>query len=98
MYEDVVKNELTKSMNVHISPFNAAYQKNYNTQHVLLRLLGEWRAYLDNHKTMGEIFMDFTVAFMFRIIFLLAKLAAYGFDDNLILYMHSYLLHRKQWV
>ena len=29
---------------------------------------------------------------------LLAKLAAYGIDDNLILYIHSYLLNRKQWV
>ena len=26
---------------------------------------------------------------------LLAKLAAYGIDDNLILYIHSYLLNRK---
>ena len=29
---------------------------------------------------------------------LLAKLAAYGIDDNLILYIHSYLLNRKQSV
>ena len=29
---------------------------------------------------------------------LLAKLAAYGIDDSLILYIHSYLLNRKQCV
>ena len=29
---------------------------------------------------------------------LLPKLAAYGIDDNLILYIHSYLLNRKQCV
>ena len=29
---------------------------------------------------------------------LLAKLAAYGIDYNLILYMHSYLSNRKQCV
>ena len=29
---------------------------------------------------------------------LLAKLAAYGIDDNLILYTHSYLFNRKQRV
>ena len=29
---------------------------------------------------------------------LLAKLAAYGIDDNLLLYTHSYLLNRKQCV
>ena len=29
---------------------------------------------------------------------LFTKLAAYGIDDNLILYIHSYLLNRKQCV
>ena len=29
---------------------------------------------------------------------LLPKLAAYGIDDNLILYLHTYLLNRKQYV
>ena len=43
VYENVIKNELLKSMSVHLSPFISAYRKNYNTQHTLLRLLEEWR-------------------------------------------------------
>ena len=31
VYENVIKNELLKSMNVHLSPFLSAYRKNYNT-------------------------------------------------------------------
>ena len=31
VYENVTKNELLKSMNVHLSPFLPAYRKNYNT-------------------------------------------------------------------
>ena len=31
VYENVIKNELLKSMNVHLSPFISAYCKNYNT-------------------------------------------------------------------
>ena len=50
-------------MNVHLSPFLSAYRKNYNTQHVLLRLLEEWREHLDNNKTVGGILMDLTEAF-----------------------------------
>ena len=50
VYENVIKNELLKSMNVHLSPFISAYRKNYNTQHVLLRLLEEWREHLGNNK------------------------------------------------
>ena len=85
-------------MNVHLSPFLSAYRKNYNTQHVLLRM-EEWREHLDNNKTVGGILMDLLKAFdCIPHDLLLAKLAAYGIDDNLILYIHSYLLNRKQCV
>ena len=43
MYEKVLKNMLVEKMNDHFSPFAAAYRGNYNTQHVLIRLLEEWR-------------------------------------------------------
>ena len=45
-------------MHVHLSPFISAYQKNYNKQYVLLRLLEEWREHLDKYKTVGGILMD----------------------------------------
>ena len=61
--ETVIKNELLKSMNVHLSPFLSAYRKNYNTQHVLLRLLEEWRELLDNNMTVGGILMDLSKAY-----------------------------------
>ena len=75
-------------MNVHLSPFISASRKNYNTQHVLLRLLEEWREHLNNNKTVGGILMDLSKAFdCFPHDLLLAKLATYGIDDNLILYI-----------
>ena len=99
VYENVIKNELLKSMNVHLSPFISAYRKNYNTQHVFLRLLEEWREHLDNNKIGGGILMDLSKAFDCALHdLLLAKLAVYGIDDSLILYIHSYLLNRKQCV
>ena len=99
VYENVIKNELLKSMNAHLSPFISAYRKNYNTQHVLLRLLEEWREHLDN-KIQGGILMDLSKAFdCVPHDLLLAKLAACGIDVNLILYIHSsYLLNQKQCV
>ena len=100
VYENVIKNELLKSMNVHLSPFISAYRKNYNTQHALLRLLEEWREHLDNNKIVGGILMDLSKAFFDCVPhdLLLTKLAAYGIDDYLILYIYSYLLNRKQCV
>ena len=41
VYENLIKNELLKSMNVNLSPSLLAFRKNYNTQHVLFRLLEE---------------------------------------------------------
>ena len=90
VYENAIKNELLKSMNVHLSLFISEYRKNYNTQHVLLRLLEEWREHLDNNKIVGGILMDLSKAFdCVPHDLLLAKLASYGNDDNLVLYVHS---------
>ena len=81
-------------MNVHLSLFISTYRKNYNTQHVLLRLLEEWREHLDNNKTMGGILMDLSKVFdSVPHDFLLAKLDACCIYDNLILYIHPYLLN-----
>ena len=86
-------------MNVHLSYFISAYRKNCNKQHALLRLLEELREHLDNNKTVGEILMDLSKAFdCVPQDLLFAKLAAYGIDDNLIFYINSYLLNRKQCV
>ena len=62
-YENVIKNELVKSMNVTLSPLISAYRKSYKTKHVLLRLLEEWREDPDNNKTVGGILMDLSMAF-----------------------------------
>ena len=46
-YENVIKNELVKSMNVTLSPL----------------ILEEWREDPDNNKTVGGILMDLSMAF-----------------------------------
>ena len=73
-------------MNIHVSPFISTYLKNYNTQHVLLRLLEVWQEHLDNNKTVGAILMDLLEAFdCVPHDLLLAKLAAFVIADKLIL-------------
>ena len=87
------------SMYNNISPFISAYRENYNTQHVMIRLLGEWRENLDKNYVLGGVLMDLSKAFdCIPHDLLLAKLAAYGADENLLCYIYSYLLNRKQSV
>ena len=47
-----------------ISLLISAYRKkNYNTQHVMIRLLEEWRENLDKSYATGGVLMDLSKAF-----------------------------------
>ena len=43
IYENYINNHIVNSMSNYISPYVSAYRKGYNSQHVLIRLLEEWR-------------------------------------------------------
>ena len=99
IYEIHLKNHLVSSMNQNISNLVSAYRKNYSSQHVLIRLLEEWRKCLDNNYVVGGVLMDLSEAFdCVPHDLLIAKLEAYGFNENLLAYLHSYLSNRKQCV
>ena len=99
IYERVTKKLIDKAMGKYLSPLISAYRQNYSTQHVLIRLLEEWREGLDNNFVVGGVFMDLSKAFdCIPHDLLIAKLKAYGFDDYLVHYLYSYLDNRKQWV
>ena len=81
-------------MDKYLSPFISAYGQNYSTQHVLIRLLDEWREGLDNNFVVGGVFMDFSKPIPHDLLF--ANLKAYGFENCLVHYLLSYLDNRKQ--
>ena len=94
-----LKNHLVSSMNQHISNLVSAYRKNYSSQHVLIRLLEEWRKCLDNNYVVGGVLMDLSKAFdCVPHDLLIAKLEAYGIKESLLAYLHSYLSNRKQCI
>ena len=99
IYENYIKSHIVNSMNNYISPYVSAYRKGYNSQHVLIRLLEKWRQHLDNNKVAGGVSMDLSKAFdcVPHDLFI-AKLAAYSVDENLLMYIYSYLSNRKQCV
>ena len=79
----VIKNYLIKSMDNFFSPFLSAYRASYSTQHVLLRLIEEWKTNLDNNFAVGAVLMDLSKAFdCIPHDLLIAKLAAYGFEKK----------------
>ena len=58
IYERVTKKLIDKAMGKYLSPLISAYRQNYSTQHVLIRLLEEWREGLDNNFVVGGVFVD----------------------------------------
>ena len=87
-------------MSNYISPYVSAYRKGYNSQHVLIRLLEEWRQHLDNNNdVVWGVFMDLSKAFhCVPHDLLIENLAAYSVDENLLMYLYSYLSNRKQCI
>ena len=86
-------------MNQHISNLVSAYRKNNSSQHVLIRLLEEWKKCLDNNYAVGGVLMDLSKAFDCVLHdLLIAKLDANGINENLLACLHSYLSSRKQCV
>ena len=84
------------------SPFQIfieAYRELYSIQHVLIRLIENWRSKLDNDYRVGAVLMDLSKAFdCIPHDLLIAKLSAYGFDENSLALIYSYLKRRPQSV
>ena len=58
VYEIVLKNELVSALNDYMSLFALAYREGYSTEHVLVRLIEEWRKNLDDDYIVGGVLMD----------------------------------------
>ena len=81
------------------SPQISAYRKSYNSQHVLIRLIEEWREYFDKDFVVGAVLTDLSKAFdCISHSLLIAKLEAYGLGEKALSYIYSYLTNRNQSV
>ena len=80
-----------------LSKFISAYRQKHSSNHVLLRLLEEWKKHLDDKKFVGAVLMDLSKAFdCIPHDLLIAKMGAYGFDVNTLTFFYSYIKRRKQ--
>ena len=91
------KNKIAPFVNNILSKFISAYRQKYSSNHVLLRLLEDWKKHLDDKKFVGAVLMDLSKAFdCIPHDLLIAKLEAYGFDFDSLVFFYSYLKRRRQ--
>ena len=65
----------------------------------MYKLIEEWKEAIDNGRVVGSVLMDLSKAFdCLPHDLLIAKLHAYGFNENALILCASYLRRRKQRV
>ena len=90
IYERFIHDCLSSYAKSFLSKFISAYRKSYSSNHVLLRLIENWKKSLDNKNFVGTVLMDLSKAFdCVPHDLLVAKLHAYGLSkEELLLYTH----------
>ena len=80
-----------------LSPYLCGYRKGFNAQYALIAMIEKWKKCLDGNGFAGAILMDLSKAFdTINHELLIAKLAAYGFEESALETVHSYLSDRWQ--
>ena len=82
-----------------LSKLLTGFRKNHSTQHCLVKLLEKWKNTLDKGGFVCAIFLDLSKAFdTMNYDLLIAKLGAYGFQEDALVFMKSYFTNRQQRV
>ena len=99
IYERFLHDSLSSFTDKILSKFVSAYRKFYSSNHVLLKLIGEWKKSLDDKSIIGAVLMYLSKAFDCTLHDLLvANVHAYGLSMDAITFIYSYMKRRKQGV
>ena len=90
---DQIQNYIEK----YLSPYLCGFRKGFGTQHCLAVMIEQWRKAIDLKEYAGGVLTDLSKAFdCLNHDLLIAKLAAYVFDEKSLHFIYSYLSKRKQ--
>ena len=99
IFESLMSDQILQSMQRVLSQYLSAYRMGYSCEHVLVRVIEDWKKALDNGEHVGCVLMDLSKAFdSIPHGLLLSKLNAYGMNFEGCELIRSYLTGRKQRV
>ena len=80
-----------------LSKLLTGFRKNHSTLHCLVNVLEKWKNTLDKSGFVCAIFMDLSKVFdTMNHDLLIAKLGAYGFQEDALVFMKSYFTNRQR--
>ena len=96
-FERLLQKQINEQMKNKLSPYLCGYRKGFSTQYALLSLIERSKKILDEKGFGGAVLMDSTKAFdTLNHELLIAKLSAYGFNNESLKLIRSYLTNRWQ--
>ena len=99
IFERVFFEQIEKFSKKILSPKLCGLRKGHSTQHVILNLLKNWQKALDKSGVIGTVLMDLSKTYdCLPQDLLIAKLAAYCFEDSATSLISDYLSKRYQRV
>ena len=97
VFERLLYKQMSLHVEEYLSPYLCGYRKRFSTQQALLSFLERWKNILDKKGYGGAVLMDLSKTFdTFNLDFLIAKLHAYGFSEESLQLIKSYLTNRWQ--
>ena len=97
LFERNMYNQILSYIDKYLSPYLFGYRKGFSTEQCLTVMLETWKKALDQKSKAGAVLTDLSKAFdCLNHDLLLAKFAAYGFDNSALLFIRSYLRNRQQ--
>ena len=97
VYERFINDSMLPIIQTFLSNYVSAYRKHYSANNILISLTEIWKKNLNNNKTVRAGFTDSSKAFnCIPHDLLIDKMEAYGFNEDCLTFLYSYLKCQKQ--
>ena len=95
MFEQLIGEQMTVGFDSYFYENSSVYRKKYSCEITSIFLVEEWKKALDSNLNLSILSTDMSKAFdSLHLLLLLSKLEAYGFEDEIINLLKSYLCNR----
>ena len=95
VFEAIIADQINEYFKAIFHNMLCAYRKSYGCDHILIKIVDQWKWALDNDEFVGTVLMDLSKAFdCIPHGLLICKLRAYGISEESCVFLSTYLSNR----